>query len=147
MATEFLIQYSVSATPIEEIEAVFVSNKVRLVHSLINSSVSGGRELECDNSPSNVRYMEYTTTAVWETLDTIFGATMTGVDFIMIKIVDSNQPPATPDVTLKIGTESISRLSGNNDVILIRPHGKNGNSYTIASNIYSNIIIMVGISP
>ena len=28
MATEFLIQYSVSATPIEEIEAVFVSNKL-----------------------------------------------------------------------------------------------------------------------
>ena len=123
MATTFKINYSASATPIEEIQATDTSNTARIVHSSIDKSIGGSKEISCASTATNVAYVDYTTSqTVTTTLSDALGGAKTGIDFLMIKIREAGSS-GTPDVTLRLGTGDTSphKLSGVGDVMLLRP--------------------------
>ncbi len=132
----FSIQYSAHCTPIEELEATDSSNKARLVHSSIDKSVGGGKEISCGTTATNVAYVDYTTiVTATTTLDAALGATVTGIDFLMIKIREAAST-GTPDLTFRLGTGDTSThvLSGVGDVMLLKPSGWDGADYEIFSS-------------
>ena len=68
MAT-FKIQYSASATPIEATTLSDGSDVVTSVHSSIDKSVGGGKEISCSTTATNVAYKDYTTTDSYVEID------------------------------------------------------------------------------
>ena len=136
MATTFKIQYAASATPIESTQLTDNSNVATSVHSSIDKSVGGGKEISCGSTSTNVAYVDYTTiVTATTTLDAALGATVTGIDFLMIKIREAAST-GTPDVTFRLGTGDTSThvLSGVGDVMLLKPSGWNGADYEIFSS-------------
>jgi hypothetical protein len=136
MATTFKIQYAASATPIESTQLTDTSNVATSVHSSIDKSIGGGKEISCGTSATNVSYVDYTTiVTATTTLDAALGATVTGIDFLMIKIREAGSS-GTPDVTFRLGTGDTSThvLSGVGDVMLLKPSGWNGADYEIFSS-------------
>jgi len=124
MAT-FKIQYSTSATPIEATTLSDGSDVVTSVHSSIDKSVGGGKEISCSTTATNVGYKDYTTTATTTTtLDTVLGD-RDAIDFLMVKIREAGAS-GTPDVSIEIGGQIASKLIGVGDVCLLRPSGANG---------------------
>jgi|TARA_R110002051_G_scaffold1431_2_gene8029 hypothetical protein len=136
MATTFKIQYAASATPIESTQLTDNSNVATSVHSSIDKSVGGGKEISCGSTSTNVAYVDYTTiVTATTTLDAALGATVTGIDFLMIKIREAGSS-GTPDVTFRLGTGDTSThvLSGVGDVMLLKPSGWDGADYEIFSS-------------
>lgn len=134
MATTFKINYSASATPIEEIQATDTSNTARIVHSSIDKSIGGSKEISCSTTSTNVAYKDYTTTATaTTTLDAITSLTLTGLDFLMVKIREAGSS-GTPDVTVEIGGQIASKIIGVGDVCVLRPSGAAGNTIEIFSS-------------
>ena len=70
MATTFKIQYAASATPIESTQLTDTNNVATSVHSSIDKSVGGGKEISCSTTAANVAYKDYTTTATTTTYTT-----------------------------------------------------------------------------
>ncbi len=81
MADKFYINYSASASPIEELEAVDSSQKSRIVHSSIDKSIGGGKEIDCGGTSTDVRYIDYTTTDADVHINTITSATIEDIVF------------------------------------------------------------------
>jgi hypothetical protein len=136
MATTFKIQYAASATPIESTQLTDTSNVATSVHSSIDKSVGGGKEISCGTTATNVAYVDYTTiVTATTTLDAALGATVTGIDFLMIKIREAAST-GTPDLTFRLGTGDTSThvLSGVGDVMLLKPSGWDGADYEIFSS-------------
>ncbi|MAF89223.1 MAG: hypothetical protein CL963_01790 [Euryarchaeota archaeon] len=136
MATTFKIQYAASATPIESTQLTDESNVATSVHSSIDKSVGGGKEISCGTLATNVAYVDYTTiVTATTTLDAALGATVTGIDFLMIKIREAAST-GTPDLTFRLGTGDTSThvLSGVGDVMLLKPSGWDGADYEIFSS-------------
>ena len=136
MAITFKIQYAASATPIESTQLTDASNVATSVHSSIDKSIGGGKEISCGTSATNVAYVDYTTIVTADTtLDAALGATVTGIDFLMIKIREAAST-GTPDVTFRLGTGDTSThvLSGVGDVMLLKPSGWSGAHYEIFSS-------------
>ena len=134
MAITFKIQYAASATPIESTQLTDTSNVATSVHSSIDKSVGGGKEISCSTVATNVNYRDYTTTATTTTtLNAITGLTVSGVDFLMVKIREAVSS-GTPDVTVEIGGQIASKLIGVGDVCLLRPSGAAGTAIEIFSS-------------
>ena len=98
---KFYIQYSASATPIEELIATDTSQSSRLVHSSIDKTIGGGIEIDCATTATNVRYKNITTTVDGgnnDTLSDLLGVSISNIDFLMVKIteaVDADNDPLT----------------------------------------------------
>ena len=134
MAITFKIQYAASATPIESTQLTDTSNVATSVHSSIDKSVGGGKEISCSTTATNVNYRDYdTTVTTTTTLDAITSLTVTGVDFLTVKIREALSS-GTPDVTVEIGGQIASKLIGIGDVCLLRPSGAAGNTIEIFSS-------------
>ena len=136
MATTFKVDYSASATPIEAIQATDTSNVASIIHSSIDKSVGGSNLISCSTTSTNVAYVDYTTTATDTTkLDIALGGTITGIDFLIIKIREAGST-GTPDVELRLGSGDTSKqfLSGVGDVMMLRPKGWAGDDYEIFSS-------------
>ena len=133
MAT-FKIQYAANATPIEEVTLADGSDKATAVHSSIDKSIGGSNLISCSTVATNVNYKDYTTTTTTSTtLDGITSLTVTGIDFLMVKIREAGST-GTPDVTVEIGGQIASKLIGKDDVCLLRPSGAAGNTIEIFSS-------------
>jgi len=135
MAT-FKIQYSASATPIEATTLSDGSDVVTSVHSSIDKSVGGGKEISCNTTSTNVAYKDYTTTTGYITLDaaTIFNRTVTDADFLMIKIREVGST-GTPDVLIHFaGVDDALKLSGVGDVMMLRPNAIEGANIKLKSS-------------
>ena len=134
MATTFKIQYAASATPIESTQLTDENNVATSVHSSIDKSVGGGKEISCSTASTNVNYKDYTTVATTTTtLNAITALTVVGIDFLMVKIREAAST-GTPDVTIEIGDQIASKLIGVGDVCLIRPSGAAGSTIEIFSS-------------
>jgi len=134
MATTFKINYSASATPIEEIQATDTNNVARIIHSSIDKSIGGSKEISCSTTSTNVAYKDYTTTATnTTTINAITSLTLTGLDFLMVKIREAGSS-GTPDVTVEIGDQIASKIIGVGDVCVLRPSGAAGSTIEIFSS-------------
>ena len=134
MATTFKIQYAASATPIESTQLTDTNNVATSVHSSIDKSVGGGKEISCSTAAVNVAYKDYTTTATTTTtFDTAVGGNIDAIDFLMVKIREAGAS-GTPDVTIEIGGQIASKLIGVGDVCLLRPSGADGSAIEIFSS-------------
>jgi hypothetical protein len=135
MATNYKLQYSTSATPIEEVElagydaATAPNDIARMIHSNVEKSVGGTLEVSCGSGADNIGYTEYTTTAIPVDLDTITGKTLTGVDVLFVKIygktTDANQ-----DCVISLDSDATYpiKLSGVGDSCLLRLDGLAGSA-------------------
>jgi hypothetical protein len=123
-ADSFKIKYAASATPIESIVAADTTTHMSLVHSTIDKSIGGGKEIACGSTSTNVAYKEYITTAAGVALNdaTIASATVTGVDFMIVKIKAAKDAAATaPDLDISLdGTNYEIKLIGVGDSCLLR---------------------------
>ena len=136
MATTFKIQYAASATPIESTQLTDSNNVATSVHSSIDKSIGGGKEISCGSTATDVAYVDYTTiTTATTTLNAALGGTITAIDFLMIKIREAGST-GTPDVTFRLGSGDTSPhvLSGVGDVMLLKPSGWDGADYEIFSS-------------
>lgn len=132
----FKIKYAASATPTEAVEMTDATQSATMLHTSIDKSIGGGIEISCGSTAANVAYVDYTTTATnTTTLNTALGGTITGIDFLMIKIREAGST-GTPDVFLRLGSGDTSpqKLSGVGDVMLLRPSGWAGADYEIYSS-------------
>lgn len=147
---DYKIKYAASATPIETMTANDGTTKTSLVHSDIDKSIGGGIEIACGSTSTNVKYVEYTSTATDATLDAITSLTLTGIDFVMVKIkANGDGNTTTPDCTIEIGDQVASKLIGIGDVCLLRPAGAAGNTIDIKSSgasALAKVDIMYGIA-
>ena len=135
MAT-FKIQYAASATPIESTPLTDSNNVATSVHSSIDKSVGGGKEISCSSTETNVSYKDYTTTVGYITLDaaTVFNRTVTDADFLMIKIREKGST-GTPDVLVHFaGVDDALKLSGVGDVMMLRPNAIEGLNIKLKSS-------------
>jgi hypothetical protein len=151
MATAFKMKYSASVTPIETIEATDTSQKISLVHSQIDKSIGGGIEIACGATAGNVGYKEAVTTdTTTDSIDSITVLTLTGIDFLMVKIkANGDASTVTPDCTIEIGGQVASKLIGVGDVCLLRPSGAAGTAieiYSSGATALAKIDIMYGIA-
>ena len=134
MATTFKINYSASATPIEEIQATDTSNTARIVHSSIDKSIGGSKEISCASTATNVAYVDYTTSQTnTTTLSDALGGAKTGIDFLMIKIREAVDSDGDCDAIITIGSQVSSKLIKVGDVVLLRPDAVAGSNLKIKS--------------
>lgn len=135
---KYHINYSASATPVEEVlgnNADSGTNSSRIVHSDIDKSVGGGKEIYCGTAHANVGYKDYTTTSNGATtLDGISGLELTDVDFLMVKIRESIPADGDCNCLIVIGSVSLSKLIKVGDVCLLRPEAPDGSTIKIYSN-------------
>ena len=134
MATTFKINYSASATPIEQTQLTDTSQTVSSVHSSIDKSIGGGKEISCSTTATNVNYKDYTTTATTTTtFNTATGLTVTGIDFLMVKIREAGSS-GTPDCTVEVSGVIASKLIGVNDICLLRLSNVAGSAVEVFSS-------------
>ena len=134
MADRFYIQYSATATPVEQLGAADGTSSMRLVHSDIDKSVGGGLEIDCGAAKSGAGYAEYTTTATTSVhLDTISSKTLTDIDFLIVKIKEAVDADEIVDCYVEIGTTKLSYLSAVGDACMLRPFAAEGNIIKIYS--------------
>jgi hypothetical protein len=136
MATTYKIQYAVSATPIEEVTLNDGADTARAVHSDIDKSVGGSKEISCSTAATNVNYKDYTTTTGYVTLDaaTIYNTTITNADFLMVKIREAGST-GTPDVFIHVaGVNDVIKLSGIGDATLLRLNAIEGLNLKLKSS-------------
>jgi len=134
MADRFYIQYAASATPIEQLGAADGTSSTRLVHSDIDKTVGGGKEIDCGALKTGVGYTEYPTTAGTSVhLDTISDLTLTGVDFLIVKIKEAVDDDGVCDCYVEIGGVRLSYLKQVGDACMLRPFAAGGNTIKIYS--------------
>jgi hypothetical protein len=131
MADKFLIQYSASATPIEQLGAADGSSSVRLVHSDIDKSIGGSLEIDCDATKTNVAYLDHPTTAT--TTDKPLNS-ITDIDFLMVTIREAVDADEVCDVVIEISGTVVSKLLKVGDVVILRPVGLAGSAIEIYSS-------------
>lgn len=133
MADTFYVNFSASATPIEEMEATDSSQKARVVHSSIDKTIGGGKEITAGTTSTDVGFKDYPTTASDVTLNVISGLTLTNIDFLMIKIREAVDSDGDCDAIITIGSQVSSKLIKVGDVVLLRPDAVAGSNLKIKS--------------
>lgn len=140
MADKFLIDYQVSATPIEQLEATDTSQSIRMIHSSIDKVVGGNKEIDCGSTATSVGYQDYTTvTATDNTINDATGLTLTALDFVVIKIRELSGSNTAADCVVKIGSTTVSWLKSVGESMVIRPSGQAGTGLIIYSTGSSKI--------
>ena len=132
----YYIQYSSSATPIEESVAADETTKQRLVHSIIDSSVGGSVEFLSGTGLTDIGYKtDLSLTVTESTLNTHSGLTLTALDFLAIKYKSSLETDGASLVYVKIGTQVVSKLTTVGEMIILRPDNAAGSSIKIYSTV------------
>lgn len=150
MARQFLLQVRTSVQPIEKITLDDSSQSAYHQHSNIDRNVGGSIEIDCGATDSNIAVVEtYETTTSGVTINTIFSDTITGIDYLFVKIL-SAASSGTPDVQISLDTGGNYRhtFSGVNKFESLRPAGKSGTAILIKSSgatTIANIIIILGL--
>ncbi len=129
MADKFYINYSASASPIEELEAADSSQKSRIIHSSIDKTIGGGKEIDCGGTAGDVAYQSYAT----NTNTSAAPLSGTGYDFLMIKIAEAIDSDGDCDCIIEISGVVVSKLLKVGDVCLLRPPGIAGSVIEIYS--------------
>ena len=154
ISAKYYIQYSASATPIEEIfgnNSDSGTNGSRLVHSDIDKSFGGSREIDCGTNSAYVKNKAYLTStgAVLLNNASIIGA-FTNSEFLMI-VIKSAGSTGTPDCKVEISNGSawveVCKLKKVNDCMLLPVTAKNLNEVRIVSTsatTIANVDILVG---
>jgi hypothetical protein len=154
ISAKYSIQYSASATPIEEIfgnNSDSGTNSSRLVHSDIDKSFGGSRELACGTNAAYIKNKSYLTTTGTVLLNdsTIIGAFI-NAEFLMI-VIKSAGSTGTPDCKVEISNGSawveVCKLKKVNDSMLLPLTAKNLSQIRIsssASTTLANVEILVG---
>jgi len=130
MADKFYINYSASASPIEELEAADSSQKSRIIHSSIDKTIGGGKEIDCGGTAGDVAYQNYTTTAT----TTSTPLSSTGYDFLMVKISEAIDSDGDCDCIIEISGTVVSKLLKVGDICLLRPDAVAGSAIEIYSS-------------
>lgn len=148
------MQYSVSATPIEEIELsdTVSVNKIKSIHSKVEKSVGGGGTAMCEdgggqsNGVDNIAAeLSYQTTDSGISLNAITGVTLGAfVDIIVVKVVEANGSSApTCDCQVSLdGSNYEILLTKVGDATLIRCAGLNGTTVKIKSSSASEVCLV-----
>ena len=133
MADRFYIQYSASATPVEQLGAADGTSSTRLVHSDIDKTIGGGVEIDCGATAADVAYIDHPTTAT-TTDNPIPGAS---IDFVMVKVREAVDDDGLISIVIvKVGGTGGSvagYMKKVGDVILIRPNGVAGSTIIVYS--------------
>ncbi len=130
----FKVDYSASATPIEETLQTDTTQSSTMLHTSIDKSIGGGKVISCGATATNVFYQDYTTTTTTTaTLTSIVSTTPTGIDFIMVKIREAGST-GTPDCSVELSGVVCAKLSGVGDVCILRPVGLAGTAVEIFSS-------------
>ena len=151
--SNFYIQYAISATPIEELIAADTTTKTRLVHSDIDKSMGGSREIAIGTDKTYTKFKSIATgTSVVLLSDgDIFGGSLgASVEFIMI-VIKSAASTGIPNCRVEISNGSawveVCKLKKVNDSMLLPLTAKNLSEVRIsssASTTLANVEILVG---
>ena len=151
MATAVSVQYSVSATPIEEVELSDDTNSVKSIHSKIDKSIGGGGTAICGASIDNVAAaLGVETTTSNQSLDALTVLTLgAAVDLLVVKIVEATgaNAPACDCIIMLDGSNEELKLTKVGDATLLRTNGLNGNTVDIKSSAAGQVCkidILVG---
>jgi hypothetical protein len=134
ISAKYHIQYSASATPVEEILGINTDSGTdgsRIVHSDIDKSVGGGIEIYCGAAATGAGYFDYLTTTSYATVNALTGKTLTNIDFVIIKIRESMETDLSANCTIKFGAVIVSKLTKVGDVVLFRPNSSGGGDMSI----------------
>jgi len=150
ISAKYYINYSASASPIEELSGVNSddgTDKTRITHSDIDKSVGGGKEIDCGATSTSVRYIDYTTTDADVHINTITSATITGIDFIMVKVRESVDSDGDCDCILTLGSQVASKMLKVGDCVMLRPSAIAGDSVKFKSTAgkLSKVDILLGL--
>tara|TARA_R110002051_G_scaffold204351_3_gene270489 strand:- start:1610 stop:2068 length:459 start_codon:yes stop_codon:yes gene_type:complete len=149
--SNFFIQYSASATPVEELLATDGTSKPRLVHSSIDKSTGGSRETNCGTSSTNVKYKDFSTSnlPVLMSHASIMN-TFAGAEFLMINIREAGST-GTPDCIVEISNGvqwvEVCKLKKVGDVMLLPLTNKNLGEIRLKSSsltVIAKLDILVG---
>ena len=138
--SNFLIQYAVSATPIEELVAADASQSSRLVHTNIDKSVGGSKEIAFGTSAANVGYKNATlVTNTNSTLDSITSLDVNLIDFLFVSIKALSGDNTDADCLVKFGSQTVCWLKRVGESMVVRPNGQNGSAIGIYSTATAKI--------
>ena len=136
MATNFKINYSGHATPIESMQATDTSNVAEIVHSSIDKSIAGSKLLTTGTTAAHIKYKDYTTTDGLVDIEhsTVFNDSGIVCDFLMVKIREAAST-GTPDCWLVLGGDElpVALLSGIGDFLIIPIKAINGQNIFLKS--------------
>ena len=155
ISAKYYLQYSASATPIEEVLGVNTdggTNSTRMVHTDIDKSFGGSRELACGTNAAYVKNKSYLTTnlsAVALNDASIIGA-FVNAEFLIISIKSAGST-GIPDCKVEIGNGSawveVCKLKKVNDSMMLPLTAKDLAQIRIsssASTTLANVEILVG---
>tara|TARA_Y100000310_G_C20210436_1_gene591068 strand:- start:136 stop:600 length:465 start_codon:yes stop_codon:yes gene_type:complete len=152
MATAVSVQYSVSATPIEEVELADSTNTVKSIHSKVDKSIGGGGTAACGATVDNVAAaLAVETTAANQTLNALTGLTLGAtIDLLVVKIIEATgtSAPACDCIIMIDGTNEEFKLTKVGDATLLRTNGVNGATVAIKSSAATEVCkidILVGL--
>lgn len=135
----FYIQYAASVTPVEELIGADGTDKTRIIHSNIDKSIGGGKEVTSGTAATDVVYKDYTTTASYVLMSsgTILGS-QSAIDFMVVKIRESVDSDGDCDCLIQMtsGTEwvTVSKLVRVDDICMLRLNAENMDDVKIKSN-------------
>ena len=154
----YKLQYSINCTPIEVTTLEDGTDKIRSIHSGIDKSTGGSKEIDCGSAAGNIKYCTYASTSSAVTIedaamfdDETFGTT---VDLLYIKIVSAfNKAATAPDLKVQIdGSNNEMYLKGVGDILLVRLGNgsvgidpENIKVSSTATTGLSNIEMMIGL--
>ena len=128
------INYAASATPTEAVVMTDTNQTSTMLHTSIDKSIGGGKEISCGATATNVFYEDYTTTTTTSTtLTSIVSTTPTGIDFLMVKIREAVDEDGDSDCSIEISGTVASKLIGDGDVCILRLPGLAGTAVEIFS--------------
>ena len=139
ISAKYYVNYSASATPVEEVlghNADSGTDGARIIHSNIDKSIGGGKEISCASSSTNVAYKDATLGSTNSTtFSSVLGGQATNIDFIMIKIREAGAA-GVPDVIFRDASDNSSqqKLVGVGDCFMLRPDGWNSDEYELYSS-------------
>ena len=98
----YKLQYSINCTPIEVTTLEDGTDKIRSIHSGIDKSTGGSKEIDCGSAAGNIKYCTYASTSSAVSIEDAamlnnnFGAT---ADLLYVKIVSAfNKAATAPDL-------------------------------------------------
>lgn len=139
ISAKYYVNYSASATPVEEVlghNADSGTDGARIIHSNIDKSIGGSKEISCASSSTNVAYKDATLGSTdTATLSSVLGGQATGIDFLMITIRAAGAS-GVPDVIFRDGSDNSStqKIVGVGDCFMLRPSAWNSDDYELYSS-------------
>lgn len=154
ISAKYYINYSASATPIEEVfgnNADSGKDSSRLVHSDIDKSVGGSKEFYAGETATKLQYKDYPTTTATVLMShaDIIG-TFSGAEFLMITIrsaASTGTPNCLVEFSNGVQWVTVCRLTGVGDVMVLPVTNKNLAEVRLsssASTTIANLDILAG---